>query len=223
MKTSAVVPTTGTAAIMVSTSVPQCVQISIDLGSARVPIFTLTVPYQGDVDEEARSLAYEGALALLDEVSAFMLEREVNRDVIVALYASALGAFQNLTPENVVDEFHAQEPVKVWEKEFDVPVEFAEEMQRRVVTAAVKWRMTLDDSKYAPKNVIPIHHPGGRTKEVKLKDDYTQALNAIKKFRNQTLQRQSGPLFVMVYNSNGKPVGVQQAPKVNQGKIWKTK
>lgn len=223
MKTSAVTPTTATATVMVSTAVPQCVQISLDLGSTKVPIFTLTIPYQGNVDEEAREIAYEGVLALLDELTAFMLERKVTREVIVALYASALGAFQNLSPETFVTEFLTEEPVKLWESEFDLPIEFAMEMQSKVVTAAVHWRLTLDDSKYAPKNLIPIHQPGGRVREVKLKSDYTQALDAIRKYRNQTLQRQSGPLFVMVYNSNGKPVGVQQAPKVNQGKIWKVK
>lgn len=222
-KQSFVAPTVGHAAVLVSATVPEVIQVSVDLGIPRLPVFTLNVPYAGHEDDEARSLAYEAALALLDEVSAFLIERQVNRDVIVAVYASALGAFQSLQPENIVAEHLADEPVKVWENTFDLPIEFAQEAHAKVVTAAVKWRLTLDDTKTAPKNTFPIHQPGGRVKTVKKTDEYAEAMKAIKKYRNQTLQRQSGPLYVMVYNSNGKPVGVQQAPKVNQNKVWKVK
>jgi hypothetical protein len=86
----------------------------------------------------------------------------------------------------------------------DLPLDpaFVNEIHRTVITAAVKRDAPVTPIKQVRKMEVVRHLP--KTKAL------TDAQRIIQKYRNRSLKGQPRPMYVLIYDYNGKPVGVSK-------------
>lgn len=183
----------GTGEVAVAIVPPRGFEVTIDLGIPQVPQFKLQVPYEApDVPDRAvNTLAYLAAEALTEEAVSYLRGEGFEESVCEAVRGSILKAFKNISGES---EVGIKDVLFLFEERFNLPLEFAQMVRDKIVTAA--------PIKKLPKRYeLQLKHP---TRE----DRNLEAMKAIRKFRSQTMKRQPFPLWIMLYDNNGKPQGV---------------
>ena len=114
--------------------------INLDLGIPNFTVFSMTLPLAEGQPKAMSGLIAESVHVLLDEVATFMMSMEYDEKVIVNIYAIVLAAFKGMSTEadtSKEQDASGQDPtVKTFEGTFEIPMDFINETQRRVVTAA---------------------------------------------------------------------------------------
>lgn len=175
------------------------VQINLDLGIPNFTVFSMTIPLVEDQPQAMSGLIAEAVHVLMDEVATFMMSVEYEESVIVTMYAAVLSAFKGMSKEadtsKEQDRTGADPTVRTFEGTFNLPIAFVNETQKKVVTSATK-------IKRAPKNThIEL------TYSPKQKTTVNDTARVIRQYRNRSLKQQGRPMYVVVYNMEGKPQG----------------
>jgi 8-oxo-dGTP pyrophosphatase MutT (NUDIX family) len=190
------------------------VSILLDLGIPNFTVFSLKFPFIEEEPTSTSALVAESIHILLDEMSAFMLSMEFDNDVIVSMYSTILDCFKNMTAEsdpNANNSPASQDAsIKMFEGTFKLPMAFVNETYDKVVTAATKIQRTpavrhlqLDYSK-------PI------------KPSVSDAQRIIRQYQHRSLKTQPQPLYVVVYDTKGRPRGTIPFDNTLKNKLLKS-
>src|SRR5271154_7074887 len=175
------------------------VTISLDLGIPNFTVFSMTLPLAEGQPQAMSQLIAEAVHVLLDEVASFMLTMEYDEKVIVNVYAQVLATFKTMStesdPSKEQDAIGADPTVQIYEGTFDIPMDFINETQNRVVTAAVKIKRTP-----AVRHIELTYSPKERVKP-------SDTARVIRQYRNRSLKQQPKPMFVIVYDQMGRATG----------------
>jgi hypothetical protein len=198
-KNSYVSPPTGILEITTIRDANPRVSLNLDLGIPNFTVFSMKIPLVEDQPKAMSGLIAEAVHALLDEVASFMLSVEFSEEIIVQIYATVLAAFKGMSSEadssKEQDETGADPTVKTFEGTFNLPMSFVNETQKKVVTGATK-------IKRAPK----VRHIE-LTYSPKPKTTVDDTARVIRQYRSRSLKQQGRPMYVIVYNMQGKPTG----------------
>jgi hypothetical protein len=174
------------------------VQITVDLGIPNFTVFSIKFPYTPEEGRAMSELTMEAMSALLDEVTAFMLSLKFEEAVCTQIYSRVLHCFQMLSlkfpqnPEDLVD----QELVQTYASEFEMPMDFVNETQDRVITASNQITRTPTYRKLELTPLLPE------------KNELPDAARVIRMFRNRTVNHQPRPLYLILYDQKGRQTGV---------------
>lgn len=175
------------------------VSISLDLGIPNFTVFSMTLPLAEGEPNAMSELIAEAVHVLLDEVASFMMSMEYDEQVIVNMYANVLATFKTMSTEadtSKEQDAAGQDPtVKTFEGTFDIPQNFIDETQRRVVTGAVK---IVRDPKV--RHIQLTYSPKEKIKP-------SDTARVIRQYRNRSLKQQPKPLYVIVYDQMGRATG----------------
>jgi hypothetical protein len=191
MKRAFVMGTTGEVAIAIIP--PRGFEVTLDLGIPQMPQFKLKVPYEApDVPEKnVNALAYLAAEAITNEAINYLRGEGFEESVCEAVRNTVLKTFKEISGDS---EVGISDVLILFEEKFNLPQEFAQLVRDKIVTAA--------PIKKLPKHFeLKLEHPSRN-------DRNQDAMKAIRKFRSQTMKRQPFPLWIILYDNNGKPQGV---------------
>ena len=210
-KTAYVSPPHGLLEIGIIRDANPRVSISLDLGIPNFTVFSMTFPLAEGQPRAMSELIAEAVNVLLDEVASFMLAQEYDESVIVKMYQTVLTAFKSMSNETDTakdqDASGADPTVQIYEGTFDIPMDFINETQKRVVTGGVKKiertpKVRHIELKYSPKDKIKP----------------SDTARVIRQYRNRSLKQQPKPMFVIVYDQMGRATGTIP---VGSGKTFK--
>jgi hypothetical protein len=199
-KTAYVSPPHGLLEIGIIRDANPRVSIALDLGIPNFTVFSMTFPLAEGHPRQMSELIAEAVNVLLDEVATFMLAQEYDESVIVKMYQTVLSAFKSMSTEADTakdqDALGSDPTVQIYEGTFDIPMEFINETQKRVVTGGVKKiertpKVRHIELRYSPKDKIKP----------------TDTARVIRQYRNRSLKQQPKPMFVIVYDQLGRATG----------------
>lgn len=174
------------------------VTIALDLGIPNFSVFSMTLPLAEGQPQAMSTLIAEAVHVLLDEVVAFMMSLEYEKRVMVEIYATVLTTFKNMSTESDPAKEQTvvgQDPtVTTFEGTFDIPMDFINETQKRVVTAKKIERPTKIrriELTYSPKQ--------------KIKPNDTERV--IRQYRLRNIKNTPKPMYVIVYDAGGRATG----------------
>jgi hypothetical protein len=200
-KTAYVSPPHGELVLTIIRDANPRIQLGLDLGIPNFTVFSMTLPLAEGQPGAMSQLIAEAVHVLLDEAAAFMLSMEYEEKVIVNIYATVLAAFKGMSTEaDPAKEQSAtgQDPtVSTYEGTFDIPMDFINETQRKVVTGAAK------KIKHQPpvRHIELTHSPRERTKP-------SDTARVIRMYRDRSIkQMPKKPMYVVVYDNMGRPAG----------------
>ncbi len=198
-KTAYVSPPHGVLEIVIIRDANPRVTIALDLGIPNFTVFSMNMPLAEGEPQAMSQLIAEAVHVLLDEVSSFMLAMEYDEKVIVNIYATVLGTFKTMSsesdPSKEQDAIGADPTVQIYEGTFDIPMDFINETQNRVVTAAVKIKRQP-----TVRHIEFSYSPKEKTKP-------SDTARVIRQYRNRSLKQQPKPMFVIVYDQMGHATG----------------
>ena len=192
-KTAYVSPPHGLLEIGIIRDANPRVSISLDLGIPNFTVFSMTFPLAEGHPRQMSELIAEAVNVLLDEVATFMLAQEYDESVIVKMYQTVLSAFKSMSTEADTSKDQdaiGQDPtVQIYEGTFDIPMDFINETQQKVVTGGVKKiertpKVRHIELRYSPKEKIKP----------------SDTARVIRQYRNRSLKQQPKPMFVIVYD-----------------------
>jgi hypothetical protein len=199
LKTAYVAPPNGELTITIIRDVQPRATVSLDLGIPNFTVFSMTLPLAEGQPRAMSELIAEAVSVLCDEVASFMMSLEFDERVIVNMYATVLATFKTMSNESdsaKEQDASGQDPtVKIFEGTFELPMDFVNETQRRVVTGAVKIRR---DPKV--RHIELTYSPKDKIKP-------TDTARVIRQYRNRSLRQQPKPLYVIVYDQMGRATG----------------
>lgn len=147
-KTAYVSPPNGELNITLIRDANPRVAITLDLGIPNFTVFSMNLPLAEDEPSAMSQLISEAIHVLLDEVASFMLAMEYEEQIIVNLYATVLATFKTMSGEadtSKDQDAAGQDPtVKTFEGTFNMPMDFINETQKRVVTASTQKMGAMD-------------------------------------------------------------------------------
>ena len=199
-KTAYVSPPHGLLEIGIIRDANPRVSISLDLGIPNFTVFSMTFPLAEGAPRAMSELIAEAVNVLLDEVASFMIAQQYEDSVIVKMYQTVLSAFKSMSKEadtsKEQDARGADPTVQIYEGTFDIPMEFINETQKKVVTGGAKKierapKVRHIELKYSPKDKIKP----------------TDTARVIRQYRNRSLKQQPKPMFVIVYDQLGRATG----------------
>ena len=188
---------------------PVEVMLGVDLSLPGIGPFTIkNTPGE---HEEPVDVLFAGMLeGLLCLVRSYFEAQHLNPDLITQLNTAIEQAVDTLGTHDVqerdgesgiLEQVRDIENETMFEAEFDVPEGFLEEAHRKVVTA----NATI--IRRQPPKLLGPTKTGPQTRIVQRPAPSLK--NIIQKFRGQQNKPLSGPLYVLVYDSCGRPVGVR--------------
>ena len=135
--------------------------------------------------------------ALAEEVLAFMLVTGYHEDKAKEIFAKILMAYEEIkaTPCATDDGGSLD-----YEAEIPLDEGFINETQKNIITAAIQRNAPVNRSIKKMEVVRPVK------KDRAIND----AKRVIQKYRNRSLKSQPHPLYMIVYNFQGQPVGVKK-------------
>jgi hypothetical protein len=210
-KTAYVSPPHGLLEIGIIRDANPRVSIALDLGIPNFTVFSMTFPLAEGHPRAMSELIAEAVNVLLDEVATFMLAQEYDEPVIVKMYQTVLSAFKSMSTETDTskdqDARGADPTVQIYEGTFNIPMEFINETQKKVVTGGQKKierapKVRHIELKYSPKDKIKP----------------TDTARVIRQYRNRSLKQQPKPMFVIVYDQLGRATGTIP---IGSGKTFK--
>ena len=212
-KTSFVGAKKGELSVMLSASE---ITLGVDLAMPGQAPFMIKAPLQGDVPLLFADLV-QGLAAL---VHGYFEAQGISPDLLAQLDHNLQAAVTTLdnrytetrysdTGSGVLDDVRDIENETLFEAEFDLPEGFLQQAHYRVVTAnaPIIRRTPL----FQPRSV----KTGPQTQIVQR--PVPSLKNIIQKYRGQQGKPLSGPMYVLVYDSTGRPVGVRSI----KGPGWK--
>ena len=174
------------------------VQIGLDLGIPNFTVFSMTLPLAEGQPGKMSELIAEAVHVLMDEVVAFMMAMEFDKQVMVNIYATVLGTFKQMSTESDPAKEQSvvgQDPtVSTYEGTFDIPMDFINETQQRVVTAKKVER---------PVKVRKIELVYSPKEKIKPED----TARVIRQYRLRQLKTTPKPMYVIVYDQLGRATG----------------
>jgi|SRR5271157_1979549 hypothetical protein len=200
-------PKKGELAIAVRRGERPEIYVIIDVGIPNWSTFSIRFPFAEDNPEDMPELIWGALRVLLDDLSAFMLSQSYDEAIITDIYARILATFKGMSIKGS-DTEHGRgmdQSIKTYEAEFDLPRTFMNETQKKIVTSA--------------QGIIRRQPPVRQLELTYMKPNKTNpqdAARVIRQFRTKIIRNQPSPLYVLVYNMKGIPVGV--AP-VNKSKV----
>jgi hypothetical protein len=198
-KVAYVSPPHGVLEIVIIRDANPRVTIALDLGIPNFTVFSMNMPLAEGEPQAMSQLIAEAVHVLLDEVSTFMLTMEYDERVIVNIYATVLATFKTMStesdPSKEQDAIGADPTVQIYEGTFDIPMDFINETQQRVVTAKKLERPVK------VRHLELTYSPKQKTKP-------SDTARVIRQYRGRSLRTQPKPMFVVVYDQLGKATGV---------------
>ncbi len=192
-------PPNGELAIIIIRDAQPRVTLSLDLGIPNFTVFSMTLPLAEGQPRAMSGLIAEAVSVLCDEVASFMMSLEFDEKVIVNMYATVLATFKTMSNESdsaKEQDASGRDPtVKIFEGTFELPMDFVNETQRRVVTGATRIRR---DPKV--RHIELTYSPKDKIKP-------TDTARVIRQYRNRSLRQQPKPLYVIVYDQMGRATG----------------
>lgn len=181
------------------------VVISLDVGLPNyLPHFEIKFPLVEDGGPRFAAVIREAVEALLDEVMRFMATMSYDQDVQVQLYAAALACLAGMTMEDEADaampEYTRDDVVKTYEGRFPIPKTFIDETQDRVVTAATHVERKPQVRRIELTKLPPPKITTGDVERI------------VRMYKNRSLKMQPKPMYIVVYDTFGKPTGVMPVP-----------
>ena len=177
------------------------VTITLDLGIPNFTVFALKFPCVEDRPQGMQEMVAEGIRALLDEVASFMISLNYDQDVAVKLVAAVLQCYKDMSNESDTQsqfsDISRDPTIKTYEGTFKMPISFIDETQQKVVTGG------------GGKNIRrspAVRHIELTTSRPE-KNDLGDVARVIRQYRNRSLKQQPKPLYVVVYDSAGRPTG----------------
>ena len=179
--------------------------LTLDLGIPNFTVFSMTLPLAEGEPKAMSELIAESVHVLLDEVASFMLSMEYEDAVIKLIYATVLTCFKGMSQEadtsKEQDESGQDPTVKMFEGTFDIPMDFINETQRKVVTASTSATASSKIRRDPPTRHIEFtYSPKEKIKAI-------DTARVIRQYRNRSLKQQPRPMYVIVYNQMGRPTG----------------
>ena len=204
--------------------------VGIDLCIPRVPLFTLKVPFE-HLAPDRTNLFKDMVHALQVEVVGFLLGHGVEQQAVDTLYHSMEAALTKAgaspndskadrsgSADPLLEQISNLEPLEVFEVKFELPENFTKQLHQHVVTATQKVTLPQQGAgMHLPKNV------GGSPYPKTLQQNYPSVRNLIRKFKPQQGKPLAGPAFVLVYDVQGRPVGVRSIKAPNWSWLKKAK
>lgn len=192
-------PSTGLLEITAVRDARPFLNISLDLGIPNFTVFSMKLPLAEDDPKTMSGLIAEALHVLLDEVSAFMLSCEYREEVIVQIYAAVLACFNGMTSEADTDKGQSQAGqdafIKTFEGTFNIPSQFVNETQEKVVTAATRIQRLPQVRR------LELSHSKPHVTTVE------DTERAIRQYRTRTIKTQPSPMYVLVFDQMGRPKG----------------
>ena len=196
-KRSYISPASGTLEIAFLRLGHPTVSITLDLGIPNFTIFSFKFPIPQGKPGDLQQLLGEAIVALLDEMTAFMLSTGYRKDVIAKVYALALACYKDMAAGGKQKGDRDGDPSMASTRGiFKLPMDFIDETQEHVVTAAAK---RIERSpRVRAMEFLPARPTKPSTGDV---------LKAIRRYRFQNVKTQPYPLYIVVYDQMGKPKG----------------
>jgi hypothetical protein len=172
------------------------VTISLDLGIPRFTRFAITIPVEDLEGDAVLEYAQQAFSAMLDEILAFMLSLNYDRERMVEFTRLAEGCFAGINLEDATDHgMNSTDPnVRMYEANFEIPVDFIEETHQRVVTAGSVVRR-LPEKREIQLTKIKTNPIDGN------------AARAIRLYKNRALKSTPRPFYVVIYDQMGRTRG----------------
>ncbi len=197
MKQAYISPKNGELCIAIRRDQRPEVYVTIDMGIPNWSMFSIRFPFAEQAPQDMGELVWGALRVLLDDLCAFMLSQSFVSDICVDIYARILATFKAMNVKNSDSEpdVDMDQVIKSYEGEFELPIEFINETQKKIVTSALVKRQPpirqLELTYMKPNRNQP-----------------NDAARVIRQFRNKIIRNQPSPLYVLVYNMRGVPVGV---------------
>lgn len=178
-----------------------CVQITIDLGIPNFTVFSLKYPLIQGETRAMTELTYEALAAVLDDITAFMLNLKFSDEVCTLIYSCVLNCFKGLSMDSDAGytEDHAfnENMVQTYRGTFSMPLDFVDETYDRVVTASSVLHRVPPTRKLLMTPFVP---PRSKLNE---------AARVIRMFRNKVIRQQPRPMYLVLYDQTGRPAAAQ--------------
>lgn len=201
MKTAYISPANGELEITIIREGNPYVVIELDLGIPNFTRFSLKFPLIIAEPNNMSTVTQEALGILLDEVATFMMSMKYDKEVITDIYARALSAFSGMNVDSSTQAKFtdvAQDPnIETYKALFKLPQSFVQETQERVVTSAAYIKRAPAVRQIEFGTAVPTN-----------KNNMGDLQRTIRQFRNRQLKTQPKPLYVIVYDVQGRPTGV---------------
>ena len=184
--------------------------LNYDLGIPNFPAFSLQVPLQDLTGAE--HIFNETFRAITEQMVGYLLAVGFPQPLVNELYQNIQAAIDTVEIEppegepTLLEKIVLLEPTDLLELKFKIPDGFVGYVHEKIVTASVPGPIKRTPTPLRPpKNFQTGPGPGRivQKPEPSLK-------NLITRYRGQQNKKLTGPIFVMVYDVNGRPVGVRQ-------------
>ncbi len=189
--------------------------VGFDLGIPQA-MFTLSSEVGPDEDRAQAYLAM--ADALIEQVAQFLLVQGVPESDVVGFVAMANMAKEDISTndrlgrggsaDTLLNHIAESEPADTFEKVFEIPETLIHGLHQHVVTGSLPTVRSKPGYKPPPNF---IKNP------VKVRTQAPSVRNLINKFKGQQNKKVTGPMYVMVYDAQGRPVAVRSI----KGPGWK--
>ena len=212
----------GDLSIMVT---PQEAIVSLDLSVPTLSPFMVRMPMSvmdGDPD------AFQNMMgAVLVQATEYLKACKAPAELVEAFHRNALRAMEGVTEKDHADSAGGEEsallrsipilePVDSYEVEFPLPDGLIQVLHHKVVNASVKKSTVLAAA--IRRTPSPVKTPPGFHDNPKhLTQNQPSIRNLIRKTRIQQNKPVVGPIYVLVYDLTGRPVGVRSI----KGPGWK--
>lgn len=168
--------------------------LTLDMGIPNWPVWNLRVPMDNVDGEKILDMAVQ---AMAEDVLQFLLVMHVSEDVSKETFSKILMAYELIKGQNAENDGDSS----TYRAGLEISPEFINETHSAIVTAAAKRNQPATGKSVRRMEVI---RPVPKTRALQ------EAQQVIKKYRNRSLKGQPRPMFLLVYDYNGRPVGVKR-------------
>lgn len=202
---------------------PHEVSATVDLALPQVPAFSLRIPSDHCSGEKAY-LFHEMITMLQAHLVKYLLAVGVPQDLVDKTYYAMVKAVESsesgdssksdrsgVGGDPLLERVVSLEPLEVYEIRWPLPEGLTESLHQKVVTASVPKKVNLPQRGPHPGGFSHGHAPSTR------KQNYPSVRNLVQKFRGQQGKTLTGPVFVLVYDVQGRPIGVRSIKGPNWG------
>jgi hypothetical protein len=135
--------------------------------------------------------------ALAEDVLNFLLVMEFQEKEAQMIFAKILSAYETIKASDTKED--ADGGALLYETTFSIEQEFVDATHESIVTAASR-----SEEVSRPVKKMQVIQTIQRGKAL------PEAKQIIQKYRNRALKGQPRPMYLLVYDYNGRPVGVQR-------------
>ena len=167
--------------------------VTLETGIPVWPMWSIRVPID---DEDGDTILDMAVQALAEDFLYFLISMNTNEELAKSIYALIMLAYTKLQGTDPIKEG----PTAIFSVRIPLDDVFVQGIQESVVTAAVKRPNT--SVKQVKKLEITRNPPKAKA--------LPQAKQIIQKYKNRSLKGQPRPLYLLVYDFNGNPMGVQR-------------